>query len=106
VRAPEGSGQPLVVVGKQTTVQVLEPDALEALYTFHLEVLRRGARELTCECDPSLRPFEVSVPNLDKWELQDPTNPGAPALLRLWPREPRHEGELEAHRLRPPDKPG
>src|SRR5262249_52999666 len=53
-----------------------------------------------------LRPFEVSVPNLDKWELQDPTNPGAPALLRLWLREPLHEGELKVHCLAPLGEPG
>jgi hypothetical protein len=105
VRQAEGAGPPLLLVRRQTSQQDLSPEGLDARFEFDLEAPRQGVRELACQCDPSLRPYEVAAPNLEKWELKEPILPGLPALLLVWLREPLHEGTLKVRCLAPLGEP-
>lgn len=61
--------------------QTLTPDAVEADYEFHLEAAQPSTRELVFECDPALRPYEVTAPQLDTWETRTAAAPAATILL-------------------------
>jgi hypothetical protein len=52
--------------------------------------LHQGVRQLTFACDPALRPYEVSVRNLEleAWEFQPAPGPQAPASLVVRFRDP------------------
>jgi hypothetical protein len=89
VRRTSGPGlpPPLVQAWLKTT-QILLPEGLEATYDFDLRARHRGVRELIFECDPELRPYDVSTPDLETWEVK----PGSPALLTLRLRGPLRDG--------------
>ena len=67
---------PLLRVAQQTT-QTLTPAALDATFAFTLQTLHQTVRELVFECDPDLRPYEVTAPGLEKWDVAAPA-PDAP----------------------------
>ncbi len=105
IRQAIESRPPLVLVTHQTTQQTLLPDAMEARFDFDLEMLHRGVRELVCECDPSLKPYEISVRNLNRWEIAPPVSTGKPALLKILLRDPLYEGTLSIRCLAPLGEP-
>jgi hypothetical protein len=82
-----------LVLATLTSRQTLTPDAMEADFSLDLEVLRSGVRELRCELDPSLRPYAVTIANLESWQVE-PRAAGAPSLLVVRLREPLAEGPL------------
>ena len=91
IRRVEGPGlPPPLVLARQQTKQSLTPDRLLADFDFQLEVLHNGVRELQFECDPSLRPYEVTINNLElkEWKSQEGADPGAPTRLVAQLREP------------------
>ncbi len=97
---------PLVQAWLKTT-QALSPEGVDATFDFDLRVLHQGVRELVFECDPVLRPYEVSVPGLETWELK----PGTPSRLTVRLREPLRDGPERlqircAAPLDPPSAPG
>src|SRR5262249_7877664 len=89
------AGQPVpqVVVRSLQTHQRLSLEGVDADFQFDLEVLHRGATQLLCTCDPSLRPYEVHLRQLDKWEFK-PSALGQPATLDIKLREPFQGGSL------------
>lgn len=93
-RRPEPGGPRVLLASRLHTRQKLTPDAVEADFTFDLKVLRGEFRELTCDLDPSLRPYDVTAPDLDGWEVRAPAAPGAPAKLTVRLREPLLSGSL------------
>ncbi len=90
---------PLTLV-RQTTVQTLSPEGLEAVFTLSLEVLHLGTRELVLECDPELRIRDATAPNLEGWETS-PGAKGGPTLLTVRLREPLREGFVVVSCLAP-----
>ncbi len=101
LRPSDRPGPTRVVVQRQQSTQTLYPDALEAKYELDLEVQTRSVSELICECDPGLRPYAVSLANLDTWEVRRGPNPESPSLLVLKLKEPIHEGSLRVSCLAP-----
>lgn len=100
VRRVEGSGP--AVSAQLLATQELTPDGVQAEFRFDVHGLRREVRELVCECDPALRPYEVAAPGLESWEV----SPGPPALLRVRLREPLRQGVLQVRCLAPFGAPG
>ncbi len=92
VRRAGPAAAPTLLLARQVATQTLEPEGLDATYRIELEILHREVGELLLECDPELRPYEVSVPGLDGWELRPPVKAGAPALLVVRLREPLRYG--------------
>jgi hypothetical protein len=94
-RRPEAGEPRVLLAGPLLTQQRLTPGSVEADFTFdHLKVLSGELRELTCLLDPSLRPHEVTAPEIDGWTFQEPPGPGAPARLTVRLREPLLSGSL------------
>ena len=89
------------MVQRQQTTQTLFPDAMEARYEMDLKTVNRGIRELTCECDPGLRPYAVSLRNLDTWEVRPGPLATGPSYLHLRLKEAIHEGTLRVSCLAP-----
>lgn len=88
VRQASGPGRPMpLVLAKLQTTQELTPGQVQADFEFDLEVLHNGIRELTCECDPSLQPYEVSIRNLAEYNLR-PGSASSPSLLEIRLSEP------------------
>jgi hypothetical protein len=92
-------GAEAVLFARARTVQKLSREGLEVLAGFTLEALHQEVRELTCECDPALRPVEVTAPFLDRWEVR-----GNRVLIRL--ERPLREGVVELRCLAPLGKRG
>jgi len=101
LRPSDRPGPARFVVQRHQSTQTLYPDALEAKYELDLEVQTRSVSELICECDPGLRPYAVSLANLDSWEVRRGPNPESPSLLVLKLKEPIHEGSLRVSCLAP-----
>jgi hypothetical protein len=108
LRQADAPGQPppLLLAGLHT-VQHVNPDAVLAAFAFTLTVLHPGVRELRCECDPALRPYEVrfgrhpeELRPLDTWQLV-PGSGAAPPSLVIHPPEPFQGGTLEVLALAP-----
>ncbi len=84
-----------------STTQTLSPEGQQASYVFSLKSLHQGVRELTFECDPSLRPYQVIAPGLDKWEIA-PVPAGAPfVMLNVHLAQPLEEGTVQIISLAP-----
>ena len=90
-----------VIRASQQTVQVLTPTGLDATFTFTLQALHQGARELVFDCDPELRPYDVTAPGLEKWEVVAPVpdRPTPHLLVRL--ADPLEEGTVQVRCLAP-----
>jgi hypothetical protein len=94
-RRPESAEPRVLLAGPLLARQNVTPDTVEADFAFdHLKVLSGEFREITCALDPSLRPYEVTAPDLDGWDVRPPATPGAPALLTVRLREPLLSGSL------------
>jgi hypothetical protein len=94
-RRPEAGEPRVLLAGPLLTQQRLTPGSVEADFTFdHLKVLSGEVRELSCLLDPSLRPHEVTAPEIDGWTFQESAGPGAPARLTVRLREPLLSGSL------------
>ena len=92
---PEAGQTRVLLAGPLLTHQKLTPDAVEADFSFdHLKVQSGEFRELTFALDPSLRPYDVTAPELEGWDLRLPPAPGAPALLVVRLREALVSGSL------------
>jgi len=89
-------GQPrALLAGPLLTRQKLTSDAVEVDFAFdHLKVQSGEFRELTCALDPSLRPYDVTAPELEGWEVRPPAAPGAPTMLIVRLREALVSGTL------------
>jgi len=106
LRPPKKGGQaPVLLVRRQQTTQTLYPDALEARYEFDLEALHEGVRELVCECDPGLRPVDVSMRNLARWQVK-PGGPDGSTLVLIHLDSAFREGTLQVDCLAPLGPPG
>jgi len=71
VRPPAEAGpQPLVMV-RQQNVQALSPSQALCDFSLDLDVRHGGVRELRLEYEPGLRPIDVSVRNLARWQIVD-----------------------------------
>jgi hypothetical protein len=88
-----GAGDTALLV-RQRTQQKLSPDGVESQTSFTLEALHTSVRELICECDPVLRPIEVTAPGLERWEVR-----GNLVLISL--ERPLREGVVEVRCLAP-----
>jgi hypothetical protein len=94
-RRPEAAEPRMLLTGPLVSRLKLTPDAVEAEFTFErLKALSGEFRELSCALDPSLRPYEVTAPDLDGWDVRPPAAPGAPELLSVHLREPLLSGSL------------
>jgi hypothetical protein len=98
---PVSTDEPVVVVRKLDTNQRLTPDAVEANFTFDLEVTRGVVRTLTFDCDPSLRPFEVVAPGLESWKSPPDVLPDASFPLTVTLRAPLSEGRVVVRCIAP-----
>ncbi len=98
---PASTDEPVVIVRKLDTNQRLTPDAVEANFTFDLEVPRGIVRTLTFDCDPALRPFEVVAPGLESWKVPTGVLPEAPFPLTVVLRSPLTEGRVVVRCLAP-----
>jgi hypothetical protein len=97
-RRPEAGEPRVLLAGHLLSRLNLTPGSVEADFTFdHLKVLSGEVRELTCALDPSLRPHEVTAPEIDNWTFHEPASPGAPGLLTIRLREPLLSGSLIVH---------
>jgi hypothetical protein len=86
LRPADGAGAARLFAALESR-QALTPDAVEADYEFTLEAAQPSARELVFECDPALRPYEVTAPQLDTWETRAAATPAAPTILLVRLRE-------------------
>jgi hypothetical protein len=111
LRTAEQPGpQGTLLLAPLQTRQRLAPDGLEADFEFDVKALQQGQRELHCELDAALRPYEVVVRNLESWQVDepDPSPAGAAsghATLTVRLREPFQGGSLLVRcraRLGPP----
>jgi hypothetical protein len=98
---PVPTDESVVVVRKLDTNQRLTPDAVEANFTFDLEVPRGVVRTLTFDCDPTLRPFEVVAPGLESWKAPPDVLPDAPFPLTVALRAPLSEGRVVVRCIAP-----
>ena len=75
--------QDAILLGESaTTVSVTPSDQqLQCLYT--LQVLRRGAREVQLQLPPEWTVTEVTCPNLVRWSIEPPKEPGALQVLAI-----------------------
>jgi hypothetical protein len=97
-----GSEQPVpLMLAALKTTQELSPDFLQAEYQFDVQAPRQGIRELTCECDPVLRPYEVHLTGLESWELRHAKKSGTPNTLVVRLHEPMQSGFLVVRCLAP-----
>jgi hypothetical protein len=64
----ESAPQPLVMV-RQQNVQELSPGQAVCDFSLDLDVRHGGVRELRLEYDPALRPADVAVRNLARWQI-------------------------------------
>jgi hypothetical protein len=94
-RRAEPAEPRVLLAGPLVSRLKLAPDVVEADFTFdQMKVLSGEFRELTCALDPSLRPYEVTAPEIDGWQVRPPASAGAPALLSVHLREPLLSGSL------------
>ncbi len=91
---------PLLRVAQQTT-QTLTSAGLDAAFAFTIQALHQGARELVFECDPVLRPYEVTAPGLEKWEVAAPASGARTARLTVRFSDPLEEGTVAIRCLAP-----
>ena len=73
---------------------MLSPEGLDATYAFSVQSLHQGVRELVFECDPSLRPYDVDAPGLDRWDVAAPGPKDASARLTVRLSAPLDEGTV------------
>lgn len=100
IRPSAGSGPPPLVLAKQRTRQDVAPGQTACEFTFDLEAPHGGVRDLTLECDPALRPTEVAVRNLGRWDVE-PGGDGAPTRVLVRLREPLQAGTLTLRAVGP-----
>jgi hypothetical protein len=91
---------PLILASLKAT-QELTPDLMQAEYQFDVQAPRHSIRELICECDPALRPYEVHLSGLESWELRLGAKPGSPHALVVRLHEPIQSGLLVVRCLAP-----
>jgi hypothetical protein len=101
IRRLEQPGQAsALLTARLESKQHLTPDVLEAEYLFQLRAMHQEVRDLECECDPALRPYEVVAPGLEKWELQQSTA-GSSMRLTIHLREPLRTGFITVRAMAP-----
>jgi hypothetical protein len=98
---PVATDEPVVVVRKLDTNQRLTPDAVEASFTFDVEVTRGVVRTLTFDCDSALRPFEVVAPGLESWKSPPDVLPDASFPLTVALHAPLNEGRVVVRCIAP-----
>ncbi len=97
VQQPERPGQPPpLVLARLQTRQTLAPDRVETDFDYNLEVVHGAIRELSCACEPTLRPISVKIgpSEIDTWELSTGSAPGSPSKLRIRLPEPYQGSSL------------
>jgi hypothetical protein len=106
LRRIEAERQPLVLAGLESE-QKLAPGALEATFTFDVQILHGSVTELHTALDPSLRPYRVAfgkpsdkeLPALETWQLQKGPDGAAVVAVRL--PGPVESGRLQVQALAP-----
>jgi hypothetical protein len=98
IRKLDGPGQsaPLILVD-QLTEQRISPDTVLSDFRFNLTVHHQGLRNLQFNCDPSLTPYKVVAPKMEKWDLHPGPTPNAPNLLTIYLREPLRDGSIKVY---------
>src|SRR5439155_15506246 len=92
---------PRIFTRLQTTEQTLAPGLLTTQFWFDLEVRNASIRTLVCECDPTLQPEEVRLPNLESWKLLPGPTPAHPSTLLVHARDWFKGGTLQVRCLAP-----
>ncbi|MFL5340200.1 MAG: hypothetical protein ACJ8F7_08605 [Gemmataceae bacterium] len=97
LRPPQpGQPGPLIRSVIQTSLK-LTPGQAECDFDVDLTVSRGSVRELTLECDPGLRPYDVVVPGLEGWETK--AGPGSATLIQVRLRDPFRGGRATVRAL-------
>ncbi|MFL5241343.1 MAG: hypothetical protein ACJ8FY_04490 [Gemmataceae bacterium] len=108
IRKVEGQGQPApLLLVDQTTEQRISPESVSADYRFNLLVLHQAVRTLQFHCDPALRPYKVTAPKLEKWELHAAAGGQSsyPSVLTVQLREPLQDGSVKIYCTAPLESP-
>ncbi|HEY1377023.1 MAG TPA: hypothetical protein VGF55_09520, partial [Gemmataceae bacterium] len=103
VRPAAGAGPPPLVLARQRTRQDVTPGQTACEFAFDLEAPHGGVRDLTLECDPRLRPTEVTVRNLERWEVRPGDSEDEPMRVLVRLREPLQAGSLTLRGVAPAD---
>lgn len=106
LRKSDRPGTGRVLVNRQVTSQKILPDGLESAFELDLTSLNQGIQKITCQLDPGLRPYSVSMRNLKTWEFQPGQGRDQPSQLLLHLKEPIHEGLLKISCLGTLGEPG
>jgi hypothetical protein len=86
--------EPLVLSRLQTR-QELTPGQLQTDFDFDLEVRHGAVKELHFEATAGLRPYEVTIRNLEGWEFRPGPNPTASGSVLVRLREPLQGGAVQ-----------
>jgi hypothetical protein len=96
------TGQPApLVLARQRNRQDLAPGQTVCEFVLDLEVPFGSTRDLLIDCDPGLRPAEVLVRNLERWEVLPAQAAGAPTRVGVRLREPLLGGSLTLRAVAP-----
>src|SRR5262249_14538432 len=94
--AKPGQPQPFVRQLIQST-QKLSPGQADCEFEIDLIVQRGNLQALTLECDSGLRPYDVAMPGLDRWEASPLPDGRTQIQVRL--REPFQGGRITIRTL-------
>jgi hypothetical protein len=84
---------PLVLVKQRSRLDVTPGQTL-CEFAFDLEAPHAPVRDFVVRLEPGLQPTEVSVRNLERWEVQPEADPKLPIAVAVRLREPLHSGIL------------
>ena len=73
----DGGRPRTLILARLRATQDLMPDSIDAVFDFGLEALHQAARTLVVELGPGLIPYDVAIPNLDRWFVGRPEWAGA-----------------------------
>jgi len=100
VRRFKGANLPVpLVLSRLQTRQELTPGQLQSDFDFDLEVRHGAVKELLFEATAGLRPYELTIHNLEGWEFRPGPNPNAPGIVLVRLREPFQGGAVQVRCL-------
>jgi hypothetical protein len=100
VRRFKGANLPVpLVLSRLQTRQELTPGQLQSDFDFDLEVRHGAVKELTFEATAGLRPYEVTIHDLEGWEFRPGPNPNAAGTVLVRLREPFQGGAVQVRCL-------
>jgi hypothetical protein len=102
-RRPEAGEPRVLLAGRLLSRLRLGAGGVEADFTFDDLKVRSGeVRELALALDPSLRPREVTAPEIDDWTFRESADGKVPGTLTVRLREPLLSGSLVVRCSAPP----